>query len=185
MRLRFSLLATAAALVAAVTAALAAPTAGAQTSPAAAPDAVSQQLVGTAGSQTYDLTATVTQLVNSAAGLQAVGTITGTVTDTVTGAVTTVDQVLNAPVTNVVEIANGSLVSLSLGATQVSALGQTIALQPIQVSADSGLLSGILGQLTGLLGGIGLGGGQSAPPPQSGGAATGILGLLNGLLGIL
>jgi hypothetical protein len=172
MRLRLSLLATAAALVAAVTAALAASTAGAQTSQAAAPDAVSQQLVGTAGSQAYDLTATVTQLVNGVGGLQAVGTITGTVTDTVTGAVTTVNQVLNAPITSVAQVADGSLVSLSLGSVSVSALGQTIALQPIQVSADSGLLQGLLGQLSGVLGGLG-------------GQTGGIVGLLNGLLGIL
>ena len=120
--------------------------------------AVTQQLVGTVGSQAYDLTATVTQIVDSATGLQAVGTITGTVTDTVTGAVSTVDQVLSAPVTSVVQLPNGSLLSLSLGATQVSVLGQTVALQPIQVSVDLGLLSGILGELSGLLGGLGLGG---------------------------
>lgn len=158
MRLKLSLLATAVALVAAAMVAVAAPTAGAQTPQAAAPTAVTQQLVGTVGSQAYDLTATVTQIVDSATGLQAVGTITGTVTDTVTGAVSTVDQVLSAPVTSVVQLANGSLLSLSLGATQVSVLGQTVALQPIQVSVDSGLLSGILGELSGLLGGLGLGG---------------------------
>jgi hypothetical protein len=178
MRLKLSLLATTVALVAALTAAVVVPTAGAQTSRAADVNAVSQQLVGTAGSQTYDLTATVDQIVNGAGGLSAVGTITGTVTNTVTGAVQTVNQVLGAPVTSVVQIANGSLVSLSLGATQVSVLGQTIALEPIQVSPDSGLLSGLLGDLTGLLGGLGLGG-QSL-----GGQSGGIVPLLNGLLGV-
>jgi len=172
MRLRISLLATTVALVAALTAAVVAPTVAAQTSPAA--DAVSQQLVGTAGSEAYDLTATVDQIVNGVGGLSAVGTITGTVTDTLTGAVQTVSQTLNAPVTSVVQIGNGSLVSLSLGATQVSVLGQAIALQPIQVSPDSGLLSAILGELTGLLGGLGVSGGQNG---------SGIP-LLNGLLGV-
>jgi hypothetical protein len=173
MRLRLSLLATTVALVAALTAAVVAPTAGAQTSGAADASAVTQQLVGTAGSQAYDLTATVDQIVDGAGGLTAVGTITGTVTDTVTGAVQTVNQVLSAPVTNVVQVADGSLVSLSLGATQVSVLGQTIALQPIQVSPDSGLLSGILGDLSGLLGGLGV-------SSQDGSAVP----LLNGLLGV-
>ena len=153
MRLKLGLLATAAMIALAATVAV--PVAGAQTAAPAAGQAVSQQLVGTTGNLVYDLTATVTQITGSVGALQAVGTLTGTVTNTVTGAVTAIDQAFTTPVTSLASIANGTLVSVSLGGVDVGVLGQTLSLSPIQVSADSnGLLGGLLGQLTGLLGGL-------------------------------
>jgi hypothetical protein len=140
-------------LMAAIAAAalLVVPVASAQPAPA---PATTQQVVGTAGNLTYDLTATVTQIVDSNGSLQAVGTLTGTVTNPLTGAVQTVDQTLAAPVTQVTSLLGGSSVSIALGGVNVGALGTSVALSPIQVSLDSGIVSGVLDQIEGLLGGL-------------------------------
>jgi hypothetical protein len=129
MRLRLGLLATALACAIAFTAV---PTAGAQPVQAPAAQDVTQQLVGTSNGLAYDLTATVTQIVDTAGSLRAVGTLTGTVTNTATGAVTDVNQALSVPVTGVGGLLNG--ISVSLGATSITALGATIDLPPITVS---------------------------------------------------
>jgi hypothetical protein len=143
-------------LVLAITVAIAAfvaPTAGAQSSLLGSPTAVTQNLVGTAGGLAYNLTATVTQIVDTGAGLGAVGTVTGTVTDTATGAVTTVDQVLATPVTAAAWTSGGMLgVTLGLGPVSVDPLGQSVALSPIQVGLGSSLISGVLGEILSLLG---------------------------------
>lgn len=148
MRLKLGLLATAVACAIAFTAV---PTAGAQSVQAPAAQDVSQQIVGTTNGLAYNLTATVTQIVDNAGSLQAVGMVTGTVTNTATGAVTTIDQALTAPVTAVASLLNGTGLSISLGPTNVSVLGTTVSLSPIEVGSDSGLVSGVLGQLLGLL----------------------------------
>lgn len=149
-------------LVAAIAAAalLAVPVASARTQTSASTPAPTQQVVGTADNLAYDLTATVTQVVDSNGSLQAIGTLTGTVTNTLTGAVQTVDQSLGAPVTQVTSALGGSSVSIALGGANVTALGTSVALSPIQVSLDSSIVSGVLDQIEGLLGGLtgGLGG---------------------------
>jgi hypothetical protein len=143
-------------LMAAIAAAalLVVPVASARTQTSAVSPATTQQVVGTAGNLAYDLTATVTRIVDSNGSLQAVGELTGTVTNTVTGAVQTVDQTLGAPVTQVTSVLGGSSVSISLGGANVTALGTSVALSPIQVSLDSGIVSGVLDQIEGLLGGL-------------------------------
>jgi hypothetical protein len=136
------------------------PIASAQTQTSAATPPATQQVVGSAGNLAYDLTATVTQIVDSNGSLQAVGMLTGTVTNTVTGVAQTVDQTLAAPVTQVTSILGGSSVSIALGGTSVSALGTTVGLSPVQVNLDSSIVSGVLDQIEGLLGSLtgGLGG---------------------------
>lgn len=143
-------------LMAAIAAAalLVVPVASAGTRASASSPATTQQVVGTAGDLAYDLTATVTRIADSNGSLQAVGTLTGTVTNTLTGAVQTVDQTLGAAVTQVTPLLGGSSVSIALGGANVDALGTSVALSPIQVSLDSGILSGLLGQVAALLGGL-------------------------------
>jgi hypothetical protein len=152
---KFALLAAVAALA---TAAFSVPTAGAQTQSVGS---TTQEITGTAGFLAYDLIATVDQVESTAGGLAAVGTVTGTVTNTLTGAVTTVNQVLDTPVTAVAMASDGSLaVDLGLGGQNIDALGQSVSLSPIEVGLDSSLISGVLGEILGLLGGLGgLGGG--------------------------
>ena len=95
------------------------------TSPAAATGLV-QNLTGTVGNLTYDLTATITRFANQGGQLVAVGTVTGTVTNTLTGVITTVNQAFSVPVTLLQANGSCTILDLTLGPLHLDLLGLVV-----------------------------------------------------------
>jgi len=180
MKSRLSLTLAVAAVVASLAGATMAPAAGAAKTqqPTAAANTVTgltQHLTGTQGNLVYDLTATVTKLVNQNGNLLATGTLTGTVTDTVTGLVTTLtNQAFSVPVTSLAAGATCTILDLVLGPLHLNLLGLVVDLNQVHLTitgqrGPGNLLGNLLCGLANAL---------------NGGGGGGLANLLNQLLGL-
>ncbi len=180
MKSRLSLTFAVAAIVASLAGATMAPAAGAAKTqqPTAAANTVTgltQHLTGTQGNLAYDLTATVTKLVNQNGQLLATGTLTGTVTNTVTGLVTTLtNQPFSVPVTSLAAGATCTILDLVLGPLHLNLLGLVIDLNQVHLTitgqqGPGNLLGNLLCGLANAL---------------NGGGGGGLANLLNQLMGL-
>jgi hypothetical protein len=170
-----------AAIVASLAGASMAPAAGAaapQTTAAPAANTVTgltQQLTGTQGDLAYNLTATITKLVNQNGQLLATGTLTGTVTNTVTGLVTNLtNQPFSVPVTGLAAGNSCTILDLTLGPLHLDLLGLVVDLNQVHLTitgqqGPGNLLGNLLCGLANAL---------------NGGGGGGIANLLNRLLGL-
>jgi hypothetical protein len=180
MMSRLSLTLAVAAVVVSLAGATMAPAAGAAKpqQPAAAAGTVTgltQHLTGTQGNLAYDLTATVTKLVNQNGRLLATGTLTGTVTNTVSGLVTTLtNQPFSVPVTSLAAGGTCTILDLVLGPLHLDLLGLVIDLNQVHLTitgqrGPGNLLGNLLCGLANAL---------------NGGGGGGLANLLNQLLGL-
>jgi hypothetical protein len=169
-------------VLAAVVAALAltiAPAASPATTVSAASPAAStglvQNLTGTVGNLSYDLTATITRFANQGGQLVAVGNVTGTVTNTLTSVVTNVNQAFSVPVTLLQASGSCTILDLTLGPLHLDLLGLVVDLNQVHLTITGQTGPGnLLGNLLcGLANGL------------NGSQAGGLAGLLNRLLGLL
>ena len=180
MRGKLSLTLAVAAIVATLAGATIAPAASAapKSQPAPAANAVTgltQQLTGTQGNLAYNLTATITKLVNQNGQLLATGTLTGTVTNTVSGLVTTLtNQPFSVPVTGLAAGNSCTILDLTLGPLHLDLLGLVVDLNQVHLTitgqqGPGNLLGNLLCGLANAL---------------NGGGGGGIANLLNRLLGL-
>jgi len=179
---RVSLTLAVAAVLASLVGATIAPAASAapkSQAPAAAANTVTgltQSLTGTQGNLAYDLTATITNIVNQNGRLLATGNVVGTVTNTVTNAVTNVSQAFSVPITAAQAANSCTILDLTLGPLHLNLLGLVVDLNQVHLTitgqrGPGNLLGNLLCGIAGIL--------------DNGGGGGGLANLLNRLLGRL
>jgi hypothetical protein len=179
MKARLACFAALAATLAVLVGLTIAPAASAQTTPGltvscVTPTCLTQSITGTVGTNTFDLTSTLTRFVNVNGTLNAVTAVTGTVTNTVTGVVTPVSTTARIPVTALQANGTCSILDLTLGPLHLDLLGLVVDLNQVHLTitgqtGPGNLLGNLLCGLANAL---------------NGGQGGGIAGLLNRLFGL-